>query len=186
MATEIVKKEKKVPAARVAREPSRTLNKKVQEGEHKAMPVSKKEAPALAVPQHSKPSKKETRYVEAVGRRKTAIARVRIFPGDGKMTVNEKDVKEYFVSPRQWTAALSPFTDLKIVTFDASAHVNGGGIHAQAEAIRLGLSRAIIVKNPEWKKRLHTVGFLTRDPRMVERKKYGLKKARRAPQWAKR
>ena len=102
------------------------------------------------------------------------------------MTVNGKDVKKYFVSVRQQMAAVSPFTDLKIVTFDASAHVSGGGIHAQAEAIRLGLSRAIIMKNPEWKKRLHTVGFLTRDSRMVERKKYGLKKARRAPQWAKR
>ena len=171
MATETVKKEKKAPAVRVVRE-------------HKA--VAPKETPASAFLQKEKHPKKEARYIEAVGRRKTAIARVRIFPGDGKMTVNEKDVKKYFVSQRQWTAALSPFVDLKIVTFDASAHVSGGGIHAQAEAIRLGLSRAIIVKNLEWKKRLHTVGFLTRDSRMVERKKYGLKKARRAPQWAKR
>ena len=173
MATETVKKEKKIPATHVVREPSRTFHRKVEEGEHKA---AAKETE----------SKKGARYVEAVGRRKTAIARVRIFPGDGAMTVNDKDVKKYFVSARQSAAALSPFADLKIVTLDASAHVSGGGIHAQAEAIRLALSRAIIVKNPEWKKRLHTVGFLTRDSRMVERKKYGLKKARRAPQWAKR
>jgi small subunit ribosomal protein S9 len=172
MATETVKKEKKIPTARVVRE-------------HKSVSVPK-ETPALAALQRDKPSKREARYAEAVGRRKTAIARVRIFPGDGTMTVNEKDVKKYFVSPRQWTAALSPFIDLKIATFDASVHVKGGGIHAQAEAIRLGLARAIVVKDPEWKKRLRTVGFLTRDSRMVERKKYGLKKARRAPQWAKR
>ena len=162
MATKIVKKEKTTGAV------SHAVH------EHKA-----------ATPKESS-LKKEGRYIEAVGRRKTAIARVRIFPGDGKMTVNGKDIKKYFVSARQCLAALSPLTDLKIVTLDASAHVKGGGIHAQAEAIRLGLSRAIIAKNPEWKKRLHTVGFLTRDSRMVERKKYGLKKARRAPQWAKR
>ena len=162
MATKTVKKEKTNPAA------SHAVH------EHKAV-----------VPKESS-LKKEGRYIEAVGRRKTAIARVRIFPGDGKMTVNEKDIKKYFVSARQCMAALSPLTDLKIVTLDASVHVRGGGVHAQAEAIRLGLSRAIIAKNPDWKKRLHTVGFLTRDSRMVERKKYGLKKARRAPQWAKR
>jgi len=183
--TATVKKEKKIPVARVVREPSQTSHRKVQEGEHKAA-SAQKEKPASLTLQHGASPKKEPRYIEAVGRRKTAIARVRIFAGDGKMTVNEKDVKKYFVSPRQWTAALSPLTDLKLVTFDASAHVNGGGIHAQAEAIRLGLARAIIMKNPEWKKRLHTIGFLTRDSRMVERKKYGLKKARRAPQWAKR
>ena len=85
--------------------------------EHKA--VAPKETPASAFLQKEKHPKKEARYIEAVGRRKTAIARVRIFPGDGKMTVNEKDVKKYFVSQRQWTAALSPFVDLKIVTFDA-------------------------------------------------------------------
>jgi len=162
MATETVKKQKKASAVRIVRE-------------YKTVPAPKEA-----------PSKKEVRYSEAVGRRKTAIARVRIFPGDGAMTVNKKDVKKYFVSSRQWTTALSPFADLKIVTFDASVHVKGGGIHAQAEAIRLGLARAIIMKGPEWKKRLHTIGFLTRDSRMVERKKYGLKKARRAPQWAKR
>jgi len=184
MATEKIKKEKRIPAARVVREPSRTFHRKVQEGEHKAEP---KEAPVSSTfHRGGAPSKNEARYVEAVGRRKTAIARVRIFPGDGSMTVNGKDIKKYFVSQRQRMAAISPFADLKIVAFDMSAHVSGGGIHAQAEAIRLALARAIIVKNPEWKKRLHTVGFLTRDSRMVERKKYGLKKARRAPQWAKR
>jgi len=131
-------------------------------------------------------AEKKGRYTEAVGRRKTAIARVRMSAGDGKMTVNGKDVKKYFVSSRLSNAAVAPFTDLKLVAFDVSVHVSGGGIRAQAEAIRMGLARAIVLKDPEWKKRLRTVGFLTRDSRMVERKKYGLKKARRAPQWAKR
>jgi len=83
--------------------------------------------------------------------------------------------------------ASAPLQKLKLTDkYDVSAHVKGGGITAQAEAVRLGLSWALAVKNPDFEKRLHKLGFLTRDPRMVERKKYGLKKARRAPQWAKR
>lgn len=174
MATGTVKKEKKIPAARVTR----------VHREPKAAPADK--AATAAVHAAGKPAVKAARYIEAVGRRKTAIARVRIFPGDGTTTVNEKDVKKYFVSPRLWAAAIAPFTDLKIVAFDANVHVSGGGIHAQAEATRMGIARALVMKDSDWKKRLRTVGFLTRDSRMVERKKYGLKKARRAPQWAKR
>lgn len=127
------------------------------------------------------------RYTEAVGRRKTAIARVRITPGGtGKMTVNGKTPKDYFTLPRLVADARSPLDQLKLNTYDVSVNVTGGGIHAQAGAVRLGISRAIIAKEPDWKPRLRTMGFLTRDSRMVERKKYGLNKARRAPQWAKR
>lgn len=127
------------------------------------------------------------RYIEAIGRRKTAIARVRISAGDGKATVNGKEPKHYFTLPRLVVSAFAPLNDLKIKdSYDVSAKVSGGGIHAQAEAIRLGIARAIIVTNPEWKKLLRVSGFLTRDSRMVERKKYGLRKARRRPQWAKR
>ncbi len=130
---------------------------------------------------------KAERYIEAIGRRKTAIARVRISTGTGKVLINDKDPKHYFAMPRLTVIAVSPLEDLKIKeNFDVSAHVSGGGIHAQAEAIRLGIARAIVEKNGDWKKRLRVSGFLTRDSRMVERKKYGLKKARRAPQWAKR
>jgi small subunit ribosomal protein S9 len=111
------------------------------------------------------------KYIEAVGRRKTSIARVRLFAGTGKMIVNGK----------------APLTSLKIAgEWDMTVMVSGGGIHAQAGAVRLGVARAIIKKNAEWKKYLRVLGFLTRDSRMVERKKYGLKKARRSPQWAKR
>ena len=101
--------------------------------------------------------------------------------------MNGKEPKEYFTLARLVASALAPLTDLKLGgSYDVSAKVSGGGIHAQAEAIRLGLARAIIATNPEWKKILRASGFLTRDSRMVERKKYGLLKARRRPQWAKR
>jgi len=126
------------------------------------------------------------RYTEAVGRRKTAIARVRIHAGTGKVMVNGKSLNAYFVLPRLAADAKSPLDQLKLSEYDVTVNVHGGGIHAQAGAIRLGISRAIIAKSPDWKPRLRTMGFLTRDSRMVERKKYGLNKARRAPQWAKR
>jgi len=150
--------------------------------------ITEKRPAAHAVP-HAAPAHaphKAGRYTEAVGRRKTAIARVRISAGKGVVMVNGKDVKKYFTLPRLVAAAIAPIAQLKLEDLDVSAHVSGGGIHAQAEAIRLGLSRAIIEKDGEWKPRLRAVGFVTRDSRMVERKKYGKKKARRAPQWAKR
>jgi small subunit ribosomal protein S9 len=134
-----------------------------------------------------KPVVHAERYTEAVGRRKTAIARVRISKGEGAMQVNGMEAKKYFALPRLVTAAKSPAERLGLgKDFDVTVQVSGGGIHAQAEAIRLGYARAIIKLSPEWRKQLRAVGFLTRDSRMVERKKYGLKKARRSPQWAKR
>jgi small subunit ribosomal protein S9 len=139
-----------------------------------------------ATASHAAAAKKSHRYTEAVGRRKTAIARVRISAGTGKMVVNGKTPAEYFTLPRLVAAARSPLEQLKLDDYDVSVKVSGGGVHAQADAVRLGLSRAIIAKSPDWKPRLRTMGFLTRDSRMVERKKYGLRKARRAPQWAKR
>jgi len=127
------------------------------------------------------------RYIEAVGRRKTSIARVRLIKGKGVIIVNGKDLKVYFPLARLHNIVQIPLQELKLADmFDVSAKVSGGGIHAQAEAIRHGLARALIIAEPDFKKRLRVSGFLTRDSRMVERKKYGLKKARRAPQWAKR
>jgi small subunit ribosomal protein S9 len=145
-------------------------------------------AEAHPAPAHNKAvaAAKSQRYTEAVGRRKTAIARVRIMPGTGKMTVNGKTPLQYFTLPRLVQDARSPIDQLKLTEYDVTVVVTGGGIHAQAGAVRLGLARAIIAKTPDWKPRLRTMGFLTRDSRMVERKKYGLNKARRAPQWAKR
>ena len=132
-------------------------------------------------------AKKPERYFEAVGRRKTAIARVRMFTRAGDFTVNGKPYATYF-----------PTTDLQRIVEDApkkmklwerfriSAKVAGGGVHAQAEAVRHGLARSLVKFNQDFRKRLKRAGFLTRDPRMKERKKFGLKKARKAPQWAKR
>ena len=146
-------------------------------------------APAVHAASHTASAKSAPsgRYTEATGRRKTAIARVRITVGNGKVVVNGKDLKSYFTLPRLMAAAIAPLEQLKLSeNYDVSVHVSGGGINAQAEAIRHGLSRAIVIVTPDWKPRLRAMGYMTRDSRMVERKKYGLKKARRAPQWAKR
>lgn len=131
---------------------------------------------------------KENKYFEAVGRRKTSTARVRLFTiGKKEITVNEKPYKDYFsVSYLQKTIE-SPFEKLNVKDkFGVSIRVKGGGISSQADACRHGISRALILVNPYFKKRLRKAGFLTRDPRMRERKKFGLKRARKAPQWSKR
>ena len=129
---------------------------------------------------------KGTLYTEAIGRRKTATARVRISQAkSSSMTVNGKMATEYFPLSTMIDMAFSPLKVLG-VTYAVSAHVRGGGHKAQAEAVRLGLSRAIIELVPEQRKDLKIRGFLKRDPRSRERKKFGLKGARRAPQWSKR
>ncbi len=131
--------------------------------------------------------KKTDRYFEGVGRRKTAIARVRISKGNGSIVVNNKDPKEYFQFPALCQIISLPLEHCKLAgVYDLWVKVVGGGTHAQAEAVQLGLARALVRCDPELKHRLRGLGFLTRDSRMVERKKYGLKKARRAPQWKKR
>lgn len=138
-------------------------------------------------PESEQPKQPRIRYIEAIGRRKTAVARARVTGGHGSVGINGKEAARYFTSKNLLETALAPFSALKIADkFDLSVKVAGGGVNAQAEATRLGISRALAEKNPDFGKRLHKLGFLTRDPRMVERKKYGLKKARRAPQWAKR
>lgn len=131
---------------------------------------------------------KKDRYIEGVGRRKTAVARVRITKsGKSHFLVNSKEVDKFFQVPRLLMTAMASLENLKLADkFAVSAKVTGGGIKAQAEAVRHGLARALAKFDPELIKRLRGFGYLTRDPRMVERKKYGLKKARRAPQWAKR
>ena len=133
------------------------------------------------------PAAKKERYFEAIGRRKTAIARVRLLTKKKEFIVNEKNIEKYFSLERLTKEALRPLEAMKITDkLGASIKVSGGGINSQAEAIKLGISRALIKFNPLFMKRLRKLGFLTRDSRAVERKKYGLKKARRAPQWTKR
>ena len=129
---------------------------------------------------------KQDQYTEAVGRRKTATARVRITAAkSSSMTVNGKTAGEYFPLEGMVKTAFQPMTILG-ATYSVSAKVRGGGHKAQAVAIRHGLSRAIIELVPEQRKDLKVRGFLQRDPRAKERKKFGLKGARRAPQWSKR
>ncbi len=128
-------------------------------------------------------------YNEAVGRRKTAIARVRLY--DSKkgekenFIVNGKDINEYFKTPKLQSVAREAFAETS-ATSDVSVLVKGGGVSSQAEAVRLGISRILVELHPEWRPKLKALGFLKRDPRMVERKKYGLRKARRPQQWRKR
>ena len=127
------------------------------------------------------------RYFEAVGRRKTATARARLFTKAGDFTVNGKPYGIYFPSPELQRIAEDALKKMKLwERFRVSIKVSGGGSHAQAQATRHALARCLIKFNPDFRKRLKRAGYLTRDPRAKERKKFGLKKARRAPQWQKR
>ncbi|MDV3429279.1 MAG: 30S ribosomal protein S9 [Bacillota bacterium] len=123
----------------------------------------------------------------ATGRRKKSIARVRLVPGEGKVTINSKDIDTYFGLDTLKVIVNQPLnlTGMKD-KFDVLVNVNGGGFTGQAGAIRHGISRALVKSDENLKKDLKKAGFLTRDPRMKERKKYGLKKARRARQFSKR
>ena len=122
----------------------------------------------------------------AVGRRKKAIARVRLVAGDGKIVVNKRDIDDYFGLETLKMTIRQPLVLTATNNFDVMVNVDGGGIAGQAGAIRHGISRALCKANPELRETLKKNGFLTRDPRMKERKKYGLKAARRAPQFSKR
>lgn len=148
----------------------------------------KKKTKAEKKPEVEKPKPKPARYFEAVGRRKTAVARVRLFTkGEKEFLVNDKPYQVYFPTLELQQAALASLDKMKCLDkFRISSKAKGGGLHAQAEAVRHGIARALVLFNPDFRKRLKKVGFLTRDPRMRERKKFGLKRARRAPQWKKR
>ena len=122
----------------------------------------------------------------AVGRRKKAIARVRLVPGSGNVVINKRELDNYFGLETLKMTVRQPLVLTKTTGFDVLVSVNGGGLTGQSGAIRHGISRALIKANPELRDSLKKAGFLTRDPRMKERKKYGLKAARRAPQFSKR
>ena len=126
-------------------------------------------------------------YFYGTGRRKKSVARVRVYPGNGQITINGKDVDEYFGLETLKLIINQPFGATGTVgKFDIVANVNGGGISGQAGAIRHGVARALVAADETYRPALKAAGFLTRDPRMKERKKYGLKAARRAPQFSKR
>jgi small subunit ribosomal protein S9 len=127
------------------------------------------------------------RPIQTVGRRKEAIVRVRLMPGTGKITCNGRDLEAYFPSKVHQQLIREPFsTAEKPEQFDVIANLRGGGITGQAGALRLGIARALITNEPDDRPALKKAGFLTRDSRVKESKKYGLKKARKAPQYSKR
>ena len=126
-------------------------------------------------------------YFYGTGRRKDSVARVRVYTGTGKVTINDRDIDNYFGLETLKLIVRSPLVLLGLEgKYDVVVRVSGGGVSGQAGAIRPGLSRALLQQSDENRAVLKKAGFLTRDPRMKERKKYGLKAARRAPQFSKR
>ena len=161
------------------------------------MPEKKKPAAKAKPKQTGKKTIKkeeEKKYYEAVGRRKRAIARVRLFTsglsqsvGEGSFIINNKPYKEYFPFLALQKKVEAPFTRLKsLKRFRGTVKVKGGGSTGQAEAVSHGIARALVIFDENFRKKLKKSGYLKRDPRKKERKKFGLKKARRAPQWRKR
>ncbi|MFX0591629.1 30S ribosomal protein S9 [Melissospora conviva] len=137
-------------------------------------------APVARAPRSDRP-------IQTVGRRKEAIVRVRLIPGSGKITCNGRDLEAYFPSKVHQQLIKDPLvTTEKPEAFDVIANLRGGGITGQAGALRLAIARALIVDEPDDRPALKKAGFLTRDARVKESKKYGLKKARKAPQYSKR
>lgn len=127
-------------------------------------------------------------YIYGTGRRKSSVARVRLYPnGTGAIKINNRDIDDYFGLETLKLLVRQPFVATETVAkYDVEVSVNGGGVTGQAGAIRHGVSRALLLVSADYRPLLKKAGFLTRDPRMKERKKYGLKAARRAPQFSKR
>ncbi len=125
--------------------------------------------------------------IQTTGRRKRSVARVRMSPGTGVVQVNGRPVAEYFPALTQQMHSLEPLTLTETAeSYDIDATIHGGGLTGQSGALRLGIARGLLVVDPEFRDSLKKAGFLTRDPRKKESKKYGLKKARKAPQYSKR
>lgn len=128
-----------------------------------------------------------TAVISATGRRKTAVARVRLVPGQGDVKVNRVSIEQYFGRPTSRMVVQQPFEATGTAgQYDTMANVTGGGLSAQAAAIRHGITRALMLVKPELRPQLKKAGYVTRDPREVERKKYGRHKARKRPQYSKR
>lgn len=181
---------KKAPKAAKAEKP--VVAKVEKEEVVSAKSLSELKAKAAPKPEKTEKSTSATHakgtFFYANGKRKTAVARVRLIAnGIGTVTVNDKKIEEYFPLPVKRESLRAPLRITgHLKSFDVSARVNGGGILAQADAIRHGIAKALLEFDPSLRITLKRAGFLTRDPRMKERKKYGLHRARRAPQWSKR
>jgi small subunit ribosomal protein S9 len=124
---------------------------------------------------------------QTTGRRKSAVARVRLRPGTGKITINKRDIEDYFGSKTHRMIVVEPLKLTETLeTYDVDVTMDGGGVSGQAGALRMGIARSLVEVDPELRPVLKRAGFLTRDAREKESKKYGLKKARKAPQYSKR
>ncbi len=173
---------RKITSKKVVKKKKDLAIKKVVKKSKKEKVVKK------VVKKENQKTKKTNKYYSAIGRRKTAVARIRLFTqGKKEFLINNKSYKEYFPTLELQKIASDSLKIMKCLErFYISAKVKGGGFHSQAEAVRHGTARVLILFNVNFQKRLKKAGFLTRDPRMRERKKFGLKRARRAPQWQKR
>ena len=180
--------DQKAAAPKAPRKPrAAAVKKKDAPVEATAAVADKAEQPAVhhapAAKKHEQPGK----YIFATGRRKTAVANVRLFLGSGETVVNKKPFKQYFAFTSYQEEALMPFQLTGLQNdYYFTCHINGGGTHSQAQALRHGIATALATLSPEVRKVLKKNGMLTRDDRKKERKKPGLKRARRSPQWAKR
>lgn len=174
------KTEKKDKPKKAVRKPRKPVEEK---------PIAEKEAVKVSIESEAEGEAMKTdRYYNASGRRKTSVARIRVWTkGDKTFSVNQMPLEKYFPTIELQRIVKSPLELMNTADkFRISVVVSGGGMHSQAEAIRHGITRALVLFNPNFRKRLKKAGYLTRDPRAKERKKFGLKRARRAPQWAKR
>lgn len=160
--------------------------KKVKEVAETKVPLDHKKTDEKAIKSSSKSG--IGRYIEAIGRRKTATARVRITEGAKEgISINGKSLEVYFPTDELQSIVNTVISKSKIpVKFNITVVVKGGGVHSQAESVRHGISRALVIHSEESRPRLKKLGLLKRDPRSKERRKFGLKKARKAPQWSKR
>jgi len=163
-------------------------NKIMEIKEEEKIVVDSAEETETSKPKTKKGVENSGRYFESVGRRKTSVARVRLFSkGDAEIIVNEKKMKDYFPTEEMVGIVEEPLKKMKSADkFRITVKLAGGGIHSQAEALRHGIARALVEFNADFRKRLKKASLLTRDPRAKERRKFGLKKARKAAQWRKR
>lgn len=174
----------KSTAAKAPRKPRATTAKKKEVVHHEA-PAA--EVMVEEIVTHEKPHLAKGKYVFATGRRKTAVANVRLFSGKGESQVNQVPFEKYFSYSHYQDEVMSPFQRTGLSgDFHFISHINGGGTHSQAQALRHGIATALSLLDSSTRKVLKKNGFLTRDDRKKERKKPGLKRARRSPQWAKR
>ncbi len=182
---------KKTPKKTIKKEKKTTTRPRTGAPAPREALASRPHLPAKRAPvkkEIKKSAAKPAKYFAAVGSRKTAVARVRFFTqGEKTFSVNKKSLEAYFPTFELQQTVTAPLAAMKCLDkFKISAIVKGGGSSSQAQALSHGIARALVLFNPDFRKRLKKGGYLTRDPRMRERKKFGLKRARRAPQWSKR